>query len=112
MIALAILAGLMCVACVPKNERLLREYEKACQAGDLSALMQVGAKMDEAFGDASMDEVFTKEQQARFEAASLVFEQKTAEKTMEQLGGMMDQMNKLSADPWADDEDDEGDDDE
>ena len=104
---MAILTIVMCVACTSKNERLLREYEKACQAGDLSAVTQVVAKMDKEFGNAEMDEVFTKEQQARFEAASSVFEQKTADKTMEQLGGMMDQMNKLSADPWDDDEDDD-----
>ena len=37
MIALAILAGLMCVACTPKKEKLLRAYEDACQKGDAVA---------------------------------------------------------------------------
>lgn len=103
----AVMAGLMCIACTPKKEKLLRSYEDACQSGDATAVLRVVSEMEKEFGDKDAPEVFSETELARFEAATAAFEQKMAEQAMQQLNGAMQQMNNLGVDPWNDDEDDE-----
>ena len=81
----AVMAGLMCIACTPKKEKLLRSYEDACQRGDATAVLRVVSEMEKEFGDKDEHEVFTETELARFEAASAIFEQKMAEQAMQQL---------------------------
>lgn len=107
MIALAILAGLMCLACTPKKEKLLRAYEDACQKGDAVAVMRVVSEMEKEFGDAEIDSVFTATEQQRFETASAIFEQKVAQQAIEQLGGALDASSKATNGFYDDDDDDE-----
>ena len=109
-IAMAILAGLMMVACTPKKEKLLRSYEDACQKGDAIAAMRVIGEMEKEYGEANLDSVFTETEVARLEAASAILEQKATEKAMEQLGGAMQQMNNMGVNPYGaldDEEEDE-----
>jgi hypothetical protein len=100
-IAVALLAGLMCVACTPKKEKLLRAYEDACQKGDLIEAMRVVGELEKEYGDAEVDSVFTEAEQTRFETASAVLEQKAAEQAMQQLGGAMQQMNNMGVNPYG-----------
>ena len=109
MIALAILAGLMCVACTPKKEKLLRAYEDACQKGDAVAVMRVVSDMEKEFGNADIDSVFTATEQQRFETASAIFEQKMAQQTLEQLGGALDAAGKATKGLYDDDDEDDDD---
>ena len=100
-IAMAILAGLMMVACTPKKEKLLRSYEDACQKGDAIAAMRVIGEMEKEFGEENIDSVFTETDKNRFETATAILEQKAAEQAMEQLGGAMQQMNNMGVNPFG-----------
>ena len=106
----AVLAGLMCVACTPKKEKLLRSYENACQSGDATAVLRIVSEMEKEYGDKDEHEVFTETELARFEAATATFEQKMAEQAMQQLNGAMQQMNNMGVNPF--DATNDGDDDE
>ena len=106
MIALAILAGLMCVACTPKKEKLLCSYEDACKNGDAIEAMKIISEMEEEFGDA-VDSIYTEAEQLRFETATAILQQKMNEKAMEQLGGAMDQLDKARKAYSLDDDDDD-----
>ena len=108
----AVMAGLMCIACTPKKEKLLRSYEDACQRGDATAVLRVVSEMEKEFGDKDEHEVFTETELARFEAASAIFEQKMAEQAMQQLNGAMQQMNNMGVNPWGNDDDEDEDEDE
>lgn len=110
LIVLAILACTMFFACTPKNEKLLRNYENACQKGDAIKAMHVISEMEKEFGDANIDEVFTETQQARFETATAVLEQKSTEQMMEQLGGTMQLLDEMDVNPWTDNDDEDEDD--
>lgn len=111
-IAMALLAGLMCIACTPKKEKLLRSYEDACQKGDATAVLRIVSEMEKEFGDKDEHEVFTETELARFEAATAIIEQKMAEQAMQQLDGAMQQMNKMGANPIDVTNDDDEDEDE
>lgn len=108
MIALAILAGLMCVACTPKKEKLLCSYEEACKNGDAIEAMKIISEMEAEFGDAA-DSIYTEAEQLRFETATAILQQKMNEKAMEQLGGAMDQVNKARKGYSFDDDEDDDD---
>lgn len=103
-ILVTLLAGLMCIACTPKKEKLIRAYEEACKKGDLIEVSRVVGEMEKEFGDANPDSIFTPAEMARFEAASTVLEQKTAESVMQQLGGAMQQVNDMGMNPYSADE--------
>ena len=105
MIVLAMLAGLMCVACTPKKEKLLCSYEEACKKGDAIEAMKVISEMEKEFGDAA-DSVYTEAEQLRFETATAMLQQKLNEQAMEQLGGAMDQLDRARRGySYGDDED-------
>lgn len=108
MITVAILAGLMCIACTPKKEKLLCAYEEACQKGDAIAAMKVISEMEKEFGSMeALDSVYTGADQTRLEAATAILEQKVAQQAMEQLNGTMEQVNKARKGYSFDDEDDD-----
>lgn len=112
MIALAILAGMMCVACTPKKEKLLCAYEEACKKGDAIEAVKVISQMEQEFGSLeALDSVYVGTDLARLEAASAILEQKTAQQAMEQLGGAMEMAGKASKRFYDDDDDDEDEDD-
>lgn len=112
MIALAILAGLMCVACTPKKEKLLCAYEEACKKGDAIEAMKVISEMEQEFGSMeALDSVYVGADLARLEAATAILEQKATQQAMEQMGGAMEMAGK-AAKGFYDDDDDEDDDDE
>ena len=108
MIALAILAGLMCVACTPKKEKLLSSYEEACQNGDAIAAMKIISEMEKEFGDEA-ETIYTEAEQLRFETATAILQQKMNEKAMEQLGGAMQQLDKTRKAYSLDEDEDEDD---
>lgn len=112
MIALAILAGLMCVACTPKKEKLLCSYEEACKNGDAIEAMKIISEMEAEFGSMeALDSVYVGADLARLEAATAILEQKATQQAMEQMGGAMEMAGK-AAKGFYDDDDDEDDDDE
>lgn len=113
MIALAILAGLMCVACTPKKEKLLCAYEEACKKGDAIEAMKVISEMEKEFGSMeALDSVYTGADQTRVETATAILEQKVAQQAMEQLNGTMEQVSKAQkAYSFDEDDDDEDEDD-
>ena len=108
MIAVAILAGLMCIACTPKKEKLLCAYEEACQKGDAIAAMKVISEIEKEFGSIdAIDSIYSETDLSRFETASAIMEQKAAQQAMEQLNSTMEQVNKAKNGYSFDDEDDE-----
>lgn len=109
-IFMAILAGITLVACTPKKEALLRDYEEACQNGDATAALRVISKMEKEFGEANLDSIYTETEQLRFETATATLQQKVAEKAMEQLGGTMNQLSNMGVNPFENDDDDDDDD--
>ena len=112
MIVVAILAGLMCVACTPKKEKLLCAYEEACKKGDAIEAMKVISQMEKEFGSMeALDSVYVGADLTRLETATAILEQKTAQQAMEQLGGAMEMAGKASK-GFYDDDDDEDEDDE
>ncbi len=111
MIALAILAGLMCVACTPKKEKLLCAYEEAAKNGDAIEAMKIISEMEAEFGEAA-DSIYTEAEQLRFETATAILQQEMNEKAMEQLGGAMQQLDKTRKAYSLDEDDDEDEDDE
>jgi len=112
MIALAILAGLMCVACTPKKEKLLCAYEEACKKGDAIEAMKIISEMEQEFGSMeALDSIYVGADLARLEAATAILEQKATQQAMEQMGGAMEMAGK-AAKGFYDDDDDEDDDDE
>ena len=95
-----VLAGLLCMACTPKKEALLRDYEEACQNGDATAALRVISEMEKEFGDVDdLDDVFTETEQLRFETATTTLQQKMAKDAMEQLNGTMQQLDNLGLNP-------------
>ena len=112
MIALAILAGLMCVACTPKKEKLLCAYEEACKKGDAIEAMKVISEMEKEYGSMeALENVYTGTDQTRLETATAILEQKVAQQAMEQFNGTMEQVNKARKGYSFDDDDDDKDDD-
>ena len=113
MITLAILAGMMCVACTPKKEKLLCAYEEACKKGDAIEAVKVISQMEQEFGSLeALDSVYVGTDLARLEAASAILEQKTAQQAMEQLEGAMEMAGKASKGFYDDDDEEDDDDDE
>lgn len=95
-----VLAGLLCMACTPQKEALLRDYEEACQNGDATAALRVISEMEKEFGDVDdLDDVFTETEQLRFETATTTLQQKMAKDAMEQLNGTMQQLDNLGLNP-------------
>ena len=101
------------MACTPKKETLLRDYENACQKGDATAALRVISEIEKEVGDKDENEFFTETELLRIETASAVLEQKLAEQAMEQLNGAMNQMNNMGVNPFmnlsVDEEEDEQD---
>ena len=111
MIALAIFAGLMCLACTPKKEKLLCAYEEAAKKGDAIEAMKVISLMEQEFGSLeALDSIYVGADLARLEAASAILEQKAAQQAMEQLGGAMEMAGKATKGLYDDDEDEDDDD--
>lgn len=112
MIALAILAGLMCVACTPKKEKLLCAYEEAAKKGDAIEAMKVISQMEQEFGSLeALDSVYVGADLARLEAASAILEQKATQQAVEQLNGAMEMAGKATRGYYDDDDDDDDDED-
>ncbi len=94
------------MACTPKKEILLRNYEEACQTGDAVAALRVISEIENEFGDA-VDSIYIGTEQLRFEAATAVLEKNATEQAMEQLGNTFQQMDNMGVNSWQDDDEDE-----
>lgn len=110
LIVMAILAGLMMVACTPKKEKLLRAYENACQKGDLTEALRVTSEMEKEFGDAEPDSIYSPADLARFEAATAILEQKVMQDALDQVSGVLEATGQATKDLYGLDDDDEDED--
>ena len=51
-----ILAGVTLMACTPNKEKLIRQYEEACQKGDAVKADRIAEKLEQAFDEKDFDE--------------------------------------------------------